>query len=182
MQKLAQGNKDKAIDLLNERLTYERASVRLYDSIVEKVGRSADPGLMNLLGQLREYRDQEKEHEEWLEARIRELGGDAHGETEMSRLITIESQGIQQVVLDGDQNPAHLFHALLTAELVDNAGWQLLLELADEADDDEARASFRKRLHEEEDHLLLTRQVVERLTRTELLGSPAEAIAAANPT
>ncbi|WP_437961560.1 ferritin-like domain-containing protein [Sorangium sp. So ce119] len=182
MQKLAQGNKDKAIDLLNERLTYERASVRLYDSIVEKVGRSADPGLMNLLGQLREYRDQEKEHEEWLEARIRELGGDAHGETEMSRLITIESQGIQQVVLDGDQNPAHLFHALLTAELVDNAGWQLLLELADEADDDEARASFRKRLHEEEDHLLLTRQVVERLTRTELLGSPAEAMAAANPT
>ncbi|WP_433937620.1 ferritin-like domain-containing protein [Sorangium cellulosum] len=182
MQKLAQGNKDKAIDLLNERLTYERASVRLYDAIVEKVGRSADPGLMNLLGQLREYRDQEKEHEEWLEARIRELGGDAHGETEMSRLITIESQGIQQVVLDGDQNPAHLFHALLTAELVDNAGWQLLLELADEADDDEARASFRKRLHEEEDHLLLTRQVVERLTRTELLGSPAEAMAAANPT
>ncbi|WP_434048744.1 MULTISPECIES: ferritin-like domain-containing protein [Sorangium] len=182
MQKLAQGNKEKAIDLLNERLTYERASVRLYDSMVEKIGRSADPGLMGLLGQLREYRDQEKEHEEWLEARIRELGGDAHGETEMSRLITIESQGIQQVVLDGDQNPAHLFHALLTAELVDNSGWQLLLELADEADDDEARASFRKRLHEEEDHLLLTRQVVERLTRTELLGSPAEAIAAANPT
>ncbi|WP_437738594.1 hypothetical protein [Sorangium sp. So ce1335] len=182
MQKLAQMNKDKAIDLLNERLTYERASVRLYDSIVEKVGRSADPSLMNLLGQLRQFRDQEKEHEEWLEAQIRSLGGDAHAETEMSRLIAIESQGIRQVVLDGDQNPAHLFHALLTAELVDDAGWQLLLELADEADDDEARASFRRRLHEEEEHLILTRQVVERLTRTELLGSPAEAVAAANPT
>ncbi|WP_437751188.1 hypothetical protein [Sorangium sp. So ce1389] len=182
MQKLAQGNKDKAIDLLNERLTYERASVRLYDSIVEKVGRAADPGLLNLLGQLREYRDQEKEHEEWLEAQIRALGGDAHAETERSRLITIESQGIGQVVLDGDQNPAHLFHALLTAELVDNAGWQLLLELADEVDDDEARESFRKRLHEEEDHLILTRQVVERLTRTELLGARDEAVAMAHPT
>ncbi|WP_437825264.1 hypothetical protein [Sorangium sp. So ce1153] len=182
MQKLAQGNKDKAIDLLNERLTYERASVRLYDSIVEKVGRAADAGLLNLLGQLREYRDQEKEHEEWLEAQIRALGGDAHAETDGSRLITIESQGIGQVVLDGDQNPAHLFHALLTAELVDNAGWQLLLELADEADDDEARESFRKRLHEEEDHLILTRQVVERLTRTELLGARDEAVATAHPT
>ncbi|WP_438021366.1 ferritin-like domain-containing protein [Sorangium sp. So ce315] len=181
MKKLAQANKDKAIDLLNERLTYERATVRLYDSIVEKIGRSADPSLLNLLGQLREHRDQEKEHEEWLEAQIRGLGGDAHAETEMSRLIAIESQGIQQVVLDGDQNPAHLFHALLTAELVDNAGWQLLLELADEADDDEAREEFRKRLHEEEDHLILTRQVVERLTRKELLGSLDEAVAAANP-
>ncbi|WP_437642306.1 hypothetical protein [Sorangium sp. So ce854] len=182
MKKLAQVNKDKAIDLLNERLTYERATVRLYDSIVEKIGRSADPGLLNLLGQLREYRDQEKEHEEWLEAQIRDLGGDAHAETEMSRLIAIESQGIREVVLDGDQNPTHLFHALLTAELVDNSGWQLLLELADEADDDEAREAFRKRLHEEEDHLILTRQVVERLTRKELLGSPGEAVAAAHPT
>ncbi|WP_437878981.1 hypothetical protein [Sorangium sp. So ce513] len=182
MKKLAQVNKDKAIDLLNERLTYERASVRLYDSILEKIGRSADPSLLNLLGQLREHRDQEKEHEEWLEAQIRGLGGDAHAETEMSRLILIESQGIREVVLNGDQNPVHLFHALLTAELVDNSGWQLLLELADEADDDEAREAFRKRLHAEEDHLFFTRQVVERLTRKELLGSPEEAVAAANPT
>ncbi|WP_437805157.1 hypothetical protein [Sorangium sp. So ce1078] len=182
MQKLAQMNKDKAIDLLNERLTFERAGVKLYDAVVEKIGRSVDPGMLNLLGQLREHRDQEKEHEEWLEAQIRALGGDAHAETEMSRLIAVESQGIEQVVLDGDQNPGHLFHALLHAELVDNAGWQLLLELADEADDGEAREAFRRRLHEEEDHLSLTREVVERLTRKELLGSPDEAIAAANPT
>ncbi len=182
MQKLAQTNKDKAIDLLNERLTFERAGVRLYDSIIEKVGRAADPSLQGLIGPLREHRNEEKEHEEWLEEQIRALGGDAHAETDMSRLITLESRGLEQVVLDGDQNPGHLFHALLTAELVDNSGWQLLLELADEADDGEAREAFQKRLHEEADHLLLTRQVVERLTRTELLGSPAEVIAAANPT
>ncbi|WP_437683873.1 DUF892 family protein [Sorangium sp. So ce131] len=182
MQRLAQGNKDKAIDLLNERLTFERASVRLYDSMLEKVGRAADPELQGSLGQLRQHRDQEKEHEEWLEAQIRALGGDAHAETERSRLIALESQGLEKVVLDGDQNPAHLFHALLTAELVDNAGWQLLLELADEADDDEAREAFRRRLHEEEEHLIFTREIVERLTRTELLGSPAEVVAAAHPT
>ncbi|XXX71728.1 hypothetical protein WMF30_29190 [Sorangium sp. So ce134] len=181
MQKLAQVNKDKAIDLLNERLTFERASVKLYDSIMVKVGRTADPSLLNLLGRLKQHRDQEKEHEEWLEAQIRALGGDAHAETEMSRLIAVESEGLKQVVLDGDQNPGHLFHALLTAELVDNSGWQLLLELADEADDGEARDAFRSRLHEEEDHLVLTREVVERLTRRELLGAPDEAIAAANP-
>ena len=72
-------------------------------------------------------------------------------------------------------------HALLTAELVDNAGWQLLLELADEADDLEARQAFRRRLHEEEDHLIFTRRLVERLTRKELLGSTGELFKMAHP-
>ncbi len=40
-----------------------------------------------------------------------------------------------------------MFHALFAAELVDNAGWDLLVQLADEADDDEARRAFKKRLH-----------------------------------
>ncbi|AUX23576.1 hypothetical protein SOCEGT47_041030 [Sorangium cellulosum] len=182
MQKLAQMNKDKAVDLLNERLTFERASVRLYDSTMEKIRRTADPGLQNLLGQLKKYRDQEKEHEEWLEEQIRALGGDAHAETEMSRLITLESKGLEQVVLDGDPSPTHTLHAMLTAELVDNAGWQLLLELADEAGDDEAREAFKQRLHEEEDHLIFVRQIVERCTRTELLGTPEQAVEMAHPT
>lgn len=182
MKKLAQMNRDKAIDLLSERLTFERAGVKLYDSIVEKIGRAADPLLMTRLGQLKEHRDQEKEHEEWLEAQIRALGGDAHAETDMSRLIAVESRGIEQIVLDGDMNPTHLFHALLTAELVDNSGWQLLLELADEADDSEARQAFRRRLHEEEDHLIFTRKVVERLTRKELLGLTGEPFTMAHPT
>ncbi|MGK4004231.1 DUF892 family protein [Sorangium sp. So ce1036] len=182
MQKLAQMNKDKAVDLLNERLTFERASVRLYDSTMEKIRRTADPGLQNLLGQLKKYRDQEKEHEEWLEEQIRALGGDAHAETEMSRLITLESKGLEQVVLDGDPSPTHTLHAMLTAELVDNSGWQLLLELADEAGDDEAREAFKQRLHEEEDHLIFVRQIVEQCMRTELLGTPEQAVEMAHPT
>lgn len=182
MQRLAQTNKDKAIDLLNERLTFERASVRLYDATMEKIRRSADAGLQGLLGQLKQHRDQEKEHEEWLEEQIRALGGDAHAETEMSRLITLESKGLEQVVLNGDPNPSHVMHALLTAELVDNAGWQLLLELADEADDAEAREAFKQRLHEEEEHLIFTRRIVERSMRTALLGTPEQAVAMAHPT
>src|SRR6187399_2174098 len=109
MKKLAQTNRDKAIDLLNERLTFERAGVKLYDSILEKLGHTTDPLLMTRLGELKEHRDQEKEHEEWLEAQIRALGGDAHADTDMSRLITVESRGIEQIVLNGDMNPTHLF-------------------------------------------------------------------------
>jgi rubrerythrin len=126
-----------------------------------------------LVAQMQEFRDQEKEHEEWLEEQIRALGGDAHAETDKSQLIKIESQGIEKVVFEADGDVSHLFHAIFTAEMVDNAGWQLLLELADMADDDVARRAFSKRLHEEEDHLILMRRAVEGLARQEILTQQA---------
>jgi hypothetical protein len=64
----------------------------------------------------------------------------------------------------------HLLQALLAAELVDNAGWDLLAQLADEAGDREAKRAFKKRLHEEEDHLLFVRKAVEKLAFAEVLG------------
>ncbi len=69
-----------------------------------------------------------------------------------------------------DAQLPHLFHALLAAELVDNAGWDLLAQLADEAGDHSAKREFKKRLHEEEDHLLFIRKAVEKLSFAEVLG------------
>lgn len=77
--------------------------------------------------EMREHLDHEKEHEEWSEECIRSLGGGAHSPTEMSKLVT---------------ELPHLFHALLSAELLDNAGWELLVQLADEAADREAKREF----------------------------------------
>ncbi len=170
MKALAAYNRDKVIDLLTERLEFERAGVKLYDSIIGKMERATQPNLTKLIGQMREHRDEEKEHEEWLEAQIRALGGDAHGNTEMSQLVHAESEGLEKVVLDGDPNVVHMFHALLTAELTDNSGWQLLIQLADEADDEVARREFKKRLHEEEDHLIFVRDVVTAFTRKQVFG------------
>lgn len=169
MEKLAEKHRDKVIDLLTERLTFERSGVKLYDSVIRKMEVSNDPQVARMLGQMREHRNQEKEHEEWLEAQVRALGGDAHGQTDMSQLIETESKGIEQVVLDGDPSISHMFHALLTAELVDNAGWELLLELADDADDDEARREFRKRVHHEQDHLIFVRRAVVAFARKMVL-------------
>jgi hypothetical protein len=66
-----------------------------------------------------------------------------------------------------------MFHALLTTELADNAGWELLIELADDVDDDEMRREFKKRLHEEEEHLIFVRRAVMAFARTEVLGRVA---------
>jgi bacterioferritin (cytochrome b1) len=176
MRKLADRHRDKVIDLLNERLVFERSGVKLYDKILSEMKQANDPLLHRMHPEMKKHRDQEKEHEEWLEDQIRNLGGDAHAQTEHSKLIVAESSGIEGVVLRGEGNGnalPHLFHALLTAELVDNAGWELLLELADRADDDDARRELRKRLHEEEDHLYLIRRTVSKYARKEVLGEGA---------
>jgi bacterioferritin (cytochrome b1) len=170
METLAKYNPEKVIDLLTERLTFERASVKLYDAVIDKMTVSTVDGVADMLDQMREQRDQENEHVEWLEECVRELGGDAHGETEMASVVMRESRGIEDIILDGDNDIFHLFHALLTAELADNWGWDLLVSLADEAGDRDAKKAFKKRLHEEEEHLAYMRRAVERLARREVLG------------
>jgi ferritin-like metal-binding protein YciE len=172
MQKLARHNRDKVIDVLTGRLTFERAGVRLYDSIISKVQAVAaeSPEMGRLLEPLKEHRSEEKEHEEWLEAQIRSLGGDVHAKTAMAQLVETESQGIEKIVFDGTTAVSHLFHALLTAELADNAGWDLLVRLADEVGDKEAKRSFKKRLREEEAHLVFARRVLTKLARRDVLG------------
>jgi bacterioferritin (cytochrome b1) len=169
VKELANYDRSKVIDYLSERLEFERAAVKLYDRILEVMRASGDENVARMLEDMQSHRDEEKEHEEWLEAEVRALGGDAHSETDKSRLITRESKGIEEVVMSDAQLP-HLFHALLAAELVDNAGWDLLVQVADEAGDRQAKREFKKRLHEEEDHLLLLRDAVEKLSFQEVLG------------
>jgi bacterioferritin (cytochrome b1) len=169
MQTLVAKNRARVLDLLNERLTFERAGVKLYDTVLAKLRASGRAEAQRMLATLEEHRNEEKEHEEWLEQQIRSLGGDAHAKTEMSELVERESAGILEVV-EQDTDLSHLLHALLTAERADNAGWDLLVELADEANDTEARRQFRKRLHEEEEHLIFMRRAVHRLARREVLG------------
>jgi len=174
MDKLARNNPEKVIDLLSERLTFERAGVKLYDAIIAKLVTSNEPEVHRTLRAMHEHRNHEKEHEEWLEQQIRALGGDAHTETDLARLATTESMGIEAVVLDGDNDPVHLFHALLAAELADNAGWDLLVALADEAGDRAAKKEFKKRLHEEEEHLIFVRRALASLAKADVLGEELE--------
>jgi bacterioferritin (cytochrome b1) len=172
MKKLAQRHPEKLLDLLTERLTFERASVKLYDMSIAKIERNSDPAIVAVLPQMIRQREQEKEHEEWLEDWVRELGSDAHTDSELSELIERESKGVMEVISQDEQIP-HLFHALLTAELVDDTAWKLLVHLADEADDDDARRELRNRARQEEQHLIFIRSVVAAFTRREVLGRSA---------
>ena len=167
MEKLAAKNVNKVIDLLSERLAFERAGVKLYDTLLSRLKLSGDPALKGLVGEVQRFRDEEKEHEEWLEEQIRALGGDAHQPTEYTILVQAESEGVERVVRRDESIP-HEFHAMLTAELADNAGWDLLVQIADEFGDSDAKKQFRKRLREEEKHLLFVRKTLLELTKKEV--------------
>jgi bacterioferritin (cytochrome b1) len=171
MQKLAEKNRGRVIDLLNERLAFERAGVKLYDTILARMQSSGDARIQDMFRTLQHNRDEEKAHEEWLEEQIRALGGDDHAPSEKSILVKAESEGIEHVIMR-DPDLGHDLHALLTAELADNAGWDLLVQIASEFGDRDAKKEFKKRLHEEEEHLLFVRKAVEQFAKQELTGEP----------
>lgn len=170
MRKLSLHNPNKVIDYLCERLAVERTGAEFYSETLRKMAELNDPEAEKLRPQLLKIRDEELQHAEWLEAQILTLGGDLQDETELASLVRRESEGILNVV-KGDMQPAHLFHALLMVELMDNAGWEMLLHLADEAGDDEAREEFSRRAREEQQHLMFVRQVVTTLARDQVLGA-----------
>src|SRR5207244_12731893 len=104
---------------------------------------------------------------EWLEEQIRALGGDAHALTERSVLVRAESEGVERVMRRDDSIP-HDFHALLTAELADNAGWDMLVQIADEFGDSAAKKEFKQSVREEERQLLFVRKTLLELTKQEV--------------
>lgn len=174
MHKLAQANPNLVLDILCARVAYERTGVQLYDSVIRKIEVNGQERYRRMLETLRKHRGEEKEHEEWLEAQIRRLGGNPHDKTAMARLEEEESQGVKSVILDGHTQISHLLHALLTAELADNAGWDLLVKLAGDAGDVEAKKEFAKRMAHEVEHLAFVREAMKREAEFEVLGMRTE--------
>jgi len=168
--RLAEKNRAQVIDLLCERLAFERATSRLYDRVLAAVRSSADARTHELLPAFEKHRDEETEITRWLEGRIRELGGDERTETDLSRLVTRESRGIDEVAENDSADITHLLHALLAVEGVDTAGWDLLVHLADAAGDGRAKHELERCLRQERQHLAFVRDAIQRLAIRSLFG------------
>lgn len=176
MHALARHNQERLIDLLAERLEFEREGTKLYDNILGKLRASKDEAAHRLLPTLQEHRNEEEEHAEWLRAQIEALGGSAGAKSDLVDLVHREAKGIEAIV-EGDDVVQHLLHALLATELLDNAGWDLLVELADEANDIEALRDFEHRKTEEDEHLVFVRGALAAIARREVLGDESRIVA-----
>jgi rubrerythrin len=67
-------------------------------------------------------------------------------------MVATASMGVLQVVSDPRSTIPQALNALLTAELTDNAGWELLIKLAREHGPDDMAQDFEQALHSERAH------------------------------
>jgi hypothetical protein len=89
------------------------------------------------------------------------MGADPTAQTPDADVIAVASMGIQKVIQDPRTSLSQTLEALLTAELVDNAGWELLIKLAEGLGMEQITADFVKPLQHEEKHLVQIREWLE---------------------
>lgn len=150
------------VDKLGERLAFERNGVRLYDAMLAKVHGQEQPPATDLIGTLEHLRGEEHEHMLIVAEAIETLGGDPTAQTPCADVSAVMASGIVQVLTDPRTNVAQGLNALLTAELADNAAWEMLIELADNAGHSDIATRFKHCKQQEDDHLLKIRTLLRR--------------------
>jgi len=147
------------LDKLGERLAFERQGTRLYEAFMQKfealeLGSDMTPTIQ----QIRHIYEEELEHFKMLQKAIAGLGGDATVQTPSADVVGVLSRGILQIVSDPRTTLAQTLQALLTAELADNDGWQMLEQLTVKAGLDDLGKECRRAFEEEQEHLTNVRQ------------------------
>lgn len=174
------GNADPSMfmDKIGERIAFERSGTRLYDALITKYmalsQQSSDllPSVKELvesknedsvlvlsagdetaLETLTRIRFEELSHFKMLCDAMEKLGGDPTAQTPCADVTATASMGLIQVVTDPRTTLAQSLNAMVAAELIDTAGWELLATLADEADEPELTGQFLAALSQEQQHL-----------------------------
>ena len=179
-----------------ERAAFERSGTRLYEALITKFqgvqalgqevlvpadqlpafdGAAAAPG--SVMGEaplqtLMRIRNEELEHFRMLGMAIEKMGGDPTAQTPCADVTATASMGILQVVTDPRTTLAQCLNAVLTAELTDNAGWELLIQLAEDAGETELAGRFLGALSQEQEHLAIVKGWLTQLV-TQGAGTPA---------
>lgn len=153
VKKISEQNLEVFIDKLSERAAFERTGVRLYDALIAKIiGLSGES--LNKLDTLKQFREEEVKHFKMVISAIESIGADPTVQTPCADIIGVSSLGIIQVITDPRTNLAQSLNALLIAELTDNAGWELLIELAKKFSKNSIAQDFETALIEENNHLI----------------------------
>lgn len=156
------------IDKLAERLAFERGGTRLYEALIVKhQARSADIPAEVQAGKLREIRDQEAAHFHLLVECLRELGADPTAVTPCADVVGVQTFGLLQVITDPRTTFLQSLSSALAAELIDVAGWDLLMAMAEREGHIDMANRFKEALRHETDHLDTVQHWYELMTMAE---------------
>ncbi len=169
-QKVMGKNPEILIDKLAERLAFERTGVRLYDGVLAKIAALGSvPGPTDIQPVIQQFRDQEYQHFVLLVEALEKLGADPTAQTPCADLAGVSAEGLMKIITDPRTNLAQTLNALLIAEAADNAGWELLIELAREAGQDQMVEDFGVALEEENEHMGTIKEFLKHATVADLL-------------
>lgn len=180
MARLKGGNPSIFMDKLGERLAFERGGVRLYEALIAKYQAAAQlsgevlppadqvqevaqaQGLAVLApvqGEspaqtLERIRSEELAHFRMLCDAMGKLGGDPTAQTPCADVTATATMGIMQVLTDPRTTLAQCLNVILTVELTDNAGWELLVNLAEQSGESELAGRFLGAMSQEQEHLV----------------------------
>lgn len=184
LDKIMGSRPDILMDKIGERIAFERAGTRLYDALILKYETLSDAGRVPALpvppgvsgdsvaSTLQRIRSEEHGHFLMLCEVMRTLGGDPTAQTPCADVAATASMGLMQVVTDPRTTLAQSLNAVLTAELTDNAGWELLTTLAEGAGQTELVQQFQRARAQEDEHLLTIKSLL-----TAVAWTPAPPIA-----
>ncbi|MBA2405990.1 MAG: ferritin-like domain-containing protein [Bdellovibrionales bacterium] len=162
------------MDKLGERLAFERSGTRLYEALITKYHSSDHKERLPELARMEQFYLEELKHFQLVAEVITKIGGDPTSLTPAADISGIAAAGWFQVVTDPRTTFLQSLEIILQAELVDNAGWELLIELAERNGMGELAIQFQQSLDEESFHLLTVKQWVQELTLNDEIISPEQ--------
>lgn len=104
------------------------------------------------------FMGEEEQHFHSVKNAMLSIGADPTAQTPDADIAAVASMGVQKVISDPRTSLSQCLSALLTAELTDNAGWELLIKVAEELGMEEITADFVKPLQQEQIHLQQIRE------------------------
>lgn len=141
------------LDKMGARLAFERVGTRLYEALIGKVETLGSDGAGPRIDRLTQILREEQQHFDMLKDAMIRMGGDPTAMTPSADIEAVLSEGVPKVIVDARTDVHQCLHAILLAELADNDGWMMLVELARSLGQDELADEFMKALQEEEQHL-----------------------------
>jgi hypothetical protein len=153
------------IDKLGQRLAFERGGTRLYDTLLVKCDAADSTLPPEDVAMLRRFRDEEAEHFMLVVQALEGLGADPTAQTPSADLVGVEAAGLVQAMNDPRTSLVQSLNVMLDAELIDNAAWEMLIELARDLGHDRIADSFALAATQEAEHLTQVRALVARLSK-----------------
>lgn len=155
------------IDKLSERLKFELSSGRLYQVFLTKHSESSEAHYLPDLAKLEDFHQEEVNHYLILREVLNQMGVDPQVPTSGSEICETASIGWFQVMENPQTTFLQALEILLQSELVDNSGWELLIELTERSGLGKLAIQFQQCLDQETRHLTTIKEWVQKLTLEE---------------